>query len=469
MDPHPLASPHPSCLSEDEVLAFVAGTVDAETRARTAGHLEGCWPCARLVAFCVTQTDTGGANPGRTGAFAAGDELAGRYRVVRLVGAGGMGEVYEAFDTALGETLAVKTIGLGVPLDQASIVRLKAEVQLARRVTHQNVCRVFDLGFHEQADRRPGAPSITVPFLTMELLGGETLRARLRRVGRLAGGEARTVVEQLAAGLATAHAAGVVHADFKSENIMLLQEAGTIRAVIMDFGLARPLGTASGLSRSGKGLIAGTVGYMAPEQLDGRRATEASDIYALGVVTFEMLTGRLPFPSTSALAAAVEAISSPAPTVRSLGIEVPAFLDALISRCLQADPRARYASMAEVMVALRGPVVAVRTRGWKAAALVSLGLLAGLASAAWLSRSRSSRDALEVIAPAAAIAVPAAVARPAPERVPAASDRPDAAPPATSTGSTPVDRPAHRRPARVRAGAVAPPSPRGESPLDERL
>src|SRR5262249_46746084 len=225
--------------------------------------------------------------------FAPGETVAERYRIIRLLAGGGMGEVYEAEDLLLRERLALKTIRRDAAHDDRMLERFKREIQLARKVTHPNVCRIFDVGFHRDT-----------AFLTMELLCGETLDRRLRRTGRMSVADAEPIVAQLAAGLAAAHRAGVIHRDFKSANVMLVDHPAGTRAVITDFGLARPT-TAPAADVTGNGGIVGSPSYMAPEQVEGGTVTHAADLYALGVVMYEMVTGRLPFGGDSPLATPV--------------------------------------------------------------------------------------------------------------------------------------------------------------------
>ena len=226
----------------------------------------------------------GDEGPAATCVLAAGEQLAGRFNVVRFLARGGMGEVYEAFDAVLQERVALKTLSLTTLDDAKSVEMLLAEVRLARRVTHRNVCRILELGLHHKRGE-------SIPFLTMEFLEGETLGARLRRTGQLSSNQTAYICEQLVAGLGAIHRASIVHRDFKSDNVMLVPDAPDVeRAVVMDFGLARAMTT----PLSGIRVAVGTPPYMAPEQIEGKPATPAFDIYALGVVMVELLTGRLP-------------------------------------------------------------------------------------------------------------------------------------------------------------------------------
>lgn len=437
------------CLSHDDLLALVAGRLDADRLARAETHLDLCEECNGIVAGLARDTRPidrpGGPWPRST--FVPGERLAGRYELGRLLGAGGMGEVYEAQDGVLGETIALKTIALDVPLDDPASARLMAEVQLARRVTHPNVCRVFDVGFHEAPDPRGREPGMTVPFLTMELLRGETLRARLRRRRRLGCAEAVTILEGMAAGLDAAHAAGVVHADLKCENVMLVPQGEQTRVVLMDFGLARPFREASRSHPSGT-FLGGTLGYMAPEQLQGRAASPASDIHALGVVLFEMLAGRLPFAGGGP-----DGTSARRSSLDSFGVKAPAAFDAAIDRCLAVDPRRRFATAAELVAALRGgsPVrrLARRLGGHRRFALVlgAVGAIAASGTIVWQQGRRSSGPAAPALEARMAASAPASIGE-APARV----DELAAAPVAG-------DRPARRtRGARRTAARPAPPA-----------
>lgn len=275
-----------------------------------------------------------------------------RFEILRFIGRGGMGEVYEARDLALGERVALKTIRSEVAADPHIMALFKREIQLARKVTHPNVCRIFDLVPHD-----------AIILLSMELLEGETLSQRLERAGPMSTSEALPLVAQMAAGLGAAHQAGVVHGDFKSSNVMLVpaagQEAG-IRTVIMDFGLARRSNASDvAVSRpTAAGSMAGTPAYMAPEQVEGREITPATDIYALGVVMYEMVTGRRPFEGSNALAVAVKRLQEPPPSPRSHIPSLDSRWEQAILHCLERYPQDRFAGTDEIFQALQGTVLA---------------------------------------------------------------------------------------------------------------
>jgi serine/threonine protein kinase len=271
----------------------------------------------------------------------------GRYRIVRTIGSGGMGEVFEAEDTVVGGRVALKALRADRASSPNAIERLRREIALARKVTHPNVCRTHDLGDHEGR-----------VFLTMELLEGETLATRIAR-GRLAIEDARAIADQLIAGLGAAHAAGVVHRDFKSANVVMVGK----RAVVTDFGLARSE-VSDEANLTGDAAMLGTAAYMAPEQVQARPATAASDIYALGVVLFEMTTGVLPFRGDSPIATASLRLTTDPPRAASLRPDLPPAWDAAIARCLERHPGDRFASAERVAAAMRDdtPIAPPRPR-----------------------------------------------------------------------------------------------------------
>lgn len=222
-----------------------------------------------------------------------GQVLAKRFRILRFVAAGGMGEVYEAEDQELHERVAVKTIRPEILAQPNAVARFKREVHLARKVTHPNVCRIYDLFRHIPEDDSQSPETV---FISMELLRGPTLAKRLKEDGRISIEEVLRLVRQMASALGAAHSVGIVHRDFKPGNVVLVDVRGEQRAVVTDFGLAvRSLQTDEGVSFStGIGFV-GTPAYMSPEQLEGRPASPASDIYALGLVMYEMVTAGGPF------------------------------------------------------------------------------------------------------------------------------------------------------------------------------
>ena len=280
--------------------------------------------------------------------FAAGEQVAGRYRVGRLLGRGGMGEVYEAWDEELSIPVALKTLHLPASTREAHR-RLKLEGILARSIGHPNVCRLYDLGQHGEGEEATW-------FLTMELLRGETLARELQDKGRLPIDRAQRFAEQMAAGLGAAHQAGVVHRDFKPSNVMLVTKDGGEQAVVTDFGIARPASSGPGdhdLNQD-TGPIVGTPAYMAPEQVRGEEVGPAADIYALGIVLYEMVTGAVPFTGDSAIELARRRLPEEPPSPRNIVADLDDRWDAVILRCLAREPRRRFGRAEEVAQALGG-------------------------------------------------------------------------------------------------------------------
>ncbi len=293
--------------------------------------------------------------------FRTGDIVAFRFRIVRYLAKGGMGELYEAEDLELHERIALKTILSDIASDERAIVRFKREVHLARQVTHPNVCRMYDVFRHKDAARGAGTPAADVVFLAMELLHGETLADRIRRDGPFSTAEILPLVEQMAAGLTAAHRVGVVHRDFKSHNVMLVKpthaDVGT-RVVVTDFGLAwrsaHHESTALSLAMSAENEISGTPAYMAPEQVEGGPVTPATDVYALGVVLFEMVTGAWPFVGETPLKMATARLHEPPLSPRVHVADIDPLWEDTILRCLARRPDDRFASATDVVSALQG-------------------------------------------------------------------------------------------------------------------
>src|ERR1700682_3015165 len=212
--------------------------------------------------------------------FLPGTLLGDRYRIVSLLGTGGMGEVYRATDLKLGQPVALKFLPAATADDPAALARFHNEVRIARQIAHPNVCRVYDIGEVEG-----------MAYISMEYVDGEDLHSLLRRIGRLPSDKALEITRKLCAGLAAAHDKGVLHRDLKPSNIMI---DGRGHVLITDFGLAGIMGQIEGVEARN-----GTPGYMAPEQLSGTEVSAQSDIYALGVVLYEMFTGKRPFQAST--------------------------------------------------------------------------------------------------------------------------------------------------------------------------
>ncbi len=283
------------------------------------------------------------------GRFLPGRLLAGRYRIIALLGKGGMGEVYRADDLTLGQAVALKFLPDEAAHDEGLLDRFRNEVRIARRVSHPNVCRVYDVGDVEGHT-----------FFTMEYVDGEDLASLLRRIGRLPQDKALDIARQLCAGLAAAHAKAVLHRDLKPANIML---DGRGQVVITDFGLA---GVADDIR--GAEVRSGTPAYMAPEQLAGKEVSTRSDIYALGLVLYEVFTGKRAFAETTAglkhahaHADADRTPSRPSSVVKDLD----PIVEKVILRCLETEPSARPATALAVAAALPGgdPLAAALAAG----------------------------------------------------------------------------------------------------------
>jgi len=294
------------------------------------------------------------------------DLLAGRFRLIRSIGKGGMGQVYEAEDIELRERVALKAIRPEIAQDPQSIERFKREIHLARKVTHSNVCRIFDV-FHHPITAPDGTSAGEMIFLSMELLSGETLAERLAREGRLTTTAALPLVRQMAAALGAAHREGIVHRDFKTQNVILAPSgdpAREFRAVVTDFGLARGAGTDKfAASATGISDFIGSPPYMAPEQVEGGEVGSATDIYALGVVMYEMVVGRRPFAGDTALATAMKRLKEPPPPPRAYVPDLDRRWEKTILRCLRRDPRDRFASASDVVEALSPDRSAIERSG----------------------------------------------------------------------------------------------------------
>jgi hypothetical protein len=278
------------------------------------------------------------------GRFLPGRLVASRYRIIALLGKGGMGEVYRADDLTLGQAVAMKFLPDDAGRDDALLERFRNEVRMARRVSHPNVCRVYDVG---EVDAQT--------FFTMEYVDGEDLASLLRRIGRLPPDKALEIARQLCAGLAAAHTKGVLHRDLKPANIML---DGRGQVVITDFGLA---GVADNIR--GAEVRSGTPAYMAPEQLTGQEVTMRSDIYALGLVLCEVFTGKRAFAESPARIRTPgdHTPSRPSSVVRDLD----PIVEKVILRCLEAEPSLRPPSALAVAAALPGgdPLAAALAAG----------------------------------------------------------------------------------------------------------
>ncbi|HEX3130989.1 MAG TPA: protein kinase [Thermoanaerobaculia bacterium] len=266
--------------------------------------------------------------------IAPGALMGQRFEILAVLGAGGMGVVYKARDRELDDLVALKMLKRELLADRTHLERLKAEIKLARRITHPNVLRTHDFGDIDG-----------IPFISMEYVRGVTLRYLLDQTHRLPYSAGLRLAKQLCAGLGAAHAVGVMHRDIKPENLIL---EPTGNAKLMDFGIARPVRRME-TGQTEAGFIVGTPLYMSPEQLRGEEADTRADIYSTGVVLFEIFTGELPFKGQSAMQIMLKHLEEPPPAPRTVWPEVPPKLEAIILRCLEKDPAARYRSVDELL------------------------------------------------------------------------------------------------------------------------
>lgn len=335
---------HASCPREHILIAFVAGELAEGERESVVLHLEACAECAVIVAEVGRSWQ---ARPTRSSVgrivdasvFRPDDLVARRYEIRKLLGRGGMGEVYLAQDHELGELVALKTIATDLAKKPNTVERFKQEIRLARRVTHSHVCRLLEFGRHETES------GITQCFFTMQYLEGTTL-SRYLAGKRLPPDEALAIAEQLADGLQAVHAQGIVHRDIKPDNVMLVEAADGPSAAWLDFGVAR----ADLRHGSAAASLAGTPAYLAPELLKGALASTASDLFAFGLVLRELFTGQLPFGvHRSEGRSSVVPSSSPEELWRNW----PPSVCELVHECMARDPRERPPSAAIVLKRLQ--------------------------------------------------------------------------------------------------------------------
>ena len=337
-----------------------------------------------------------------------GQNFGDRYHIVRLLGLGGMGAVYQAWDTELGVVVAVKVIrpeaGADPAAAQALERRFKQELLLARQVTHRNVVRIHDLG------EMQGIKYITMPYIQ-----GEDLSTLLKREGKLSVQRTLKIARSMISGLAAAHAAGVVHRDLKPANIMVTEEDD---ALIMDFGIARSMtsrapaaagqsATAAGAGAAGQtmlGSVVGTIEYMAPEQARAQPVDQRADLYAFGLILYDLLLGRTRAAGTNnAFDELNLRMREAPPPPRTKDASIPEALDRIITRCIQPDPEARYATTAELVAEIDKldengkPLPMVRRLTRRLTLTSALGVLALLGLTWWLARGPAAPVAHEPI------------------------------------------------------------------------
>jgi eukaryotic-like serine/threonine-protein kinase len=307
--------------------------------------------------------------------------VGGRYRIIAPLARGGMSEVVEALDERLHRRVAMKLLAPSIAEDAAAATRFEREARAVAGLSHPGIVTIYDHG------------TDGVPFIVMELIEGPTLKGLIEQRAPFPEADAAAIALEVLDALDHAHGRGIVHRDIKPQNL-LVTGAGTVK--LADFGIARSLAATAALTQTGQ--IVGTAAYLSPEQAAGRPATEASDLYGVGVVLYELLTGGLPFAGDNALAVARQHIDSPPPAPRTLRPGISPALEAVVLRALQKRPEDRYPSAAAMAGALRGvdagtdltlPMAVPATRGKRAsrrlpvAALAALLLLAAVLAVAW--------------------------------------------------------------------------------------
>ena len=311
------ALPNSSGSYDQTIVPTTPNPSDATIAVPTGSGLSGAHPIFASIGSVV---------------FEPGAMLGGRYEIRKLLGMGGMGAVYQASDLELDRPVGLKVIRPDLAGNPEILARFKRELILARQVTHRNIIRIFDLN---EADG--------VKFITMEFIDGEDLRSIFTRARKLPPEEATDIMLQVCQGLSAAHAEGVIHRDLKPSNIM---RDASGRVVVMDFGLARTL-KSDGMTQTG--MMIGTMEYMSPEQAMGVELDARSDLFAVGLMFYEALSGTIPFRAESAIASLVKRTVENAPPLRSLDATIPEGLNDIVSRCLEREPARRYSSTTEII------------------------------------------------------------------------------------------------------------------------
>lgn len=328
------------CPSTDDLLDFCQGKLPAARSIFVQRHLDLCATCMDLTTLVLN--DWAPHEPSEwldvASNFRPGERIDGRYEIVRFLACGGMGEVYEAIDTRTCERVALKAV-LAATSDSRQMLRsFRNEARMARKIRHPNVCRVHDAEPNDVVTRP------LVPYFTMELIEGETLNERLHQP--LAVDEALSIARGLLLGIQAIHRAGVLHLDIKSSNVMLRRHS--VQAVLLDFGLARRATDGAFPERTRP--LTGSLAYMPPEQILGHTPNVQNDLFAFGVVLFQMLTASLPFPSIqpSIASTIADRLAATAPAPSSLAASVPSWLDELVLTCL-AEPARRFGDVQSIL------------------------------------------------------------------------------------------------------------------------
>jgi len=304
-------------------------------RAALDATLPADTPLSVAAGWAGPLTPQSGTPSSWTSGVQPGAVLGGRYEILSMLGEGGMGTVYKARDRELDRVVALKVIRPEVASRPEILQRFKQELILARQVTHRNVIRIYDLGSAEG-----------MRFITMELVEGQDLKSLLEQKGKLGTGEAAGIAQQVCLALEAAHSEGVVHRDLKPQNVMIDKQS---KARVMDFGVARSL-EAGGMTQTGA--LMGTPEYMSPEQVRGEKADGRSDLFALGIILYEMLSGKTPFAAETAMGTMFKRTQERAAPLAELDRGAPRGLSDIVSRCLETDPQKRYQSAREVYDAL---------------------------------------------------------------------------------------------------------------------
>jgi serine/threonine protein kinase/Flp pilus assembly protein TadD len=312
-----MATKCPKCQYENPDDAFYCGQCTAPLR-----------PAEEISATKTFETPSTGLTSGTT--------FATRYEVIEEVGAGGMGQVYKALDKEINEEVAIKLLKPEIASDETTVERFRNELKFARKIAHKNVCKMYHLGKDQET-----------PYITMEYVQGEDLKSLIKSKGKFGKQEALSIANQVCEGLIEAHRLGVVHRDLKPQNIMI-DESGDVK--IMDFGIARSV-EAPGVTQTG--VMIGTPDYISPEQAEGEEADNRSDIYALGVILYEMVTGRVPFKGDTALEVALKHKSKEPAEPKELDPNVSIDLNTLIMICMQKDRQLRYQNAAELLTDIK--------------------------------------------------------------------------------------------------------------------